>query len=417
MLLAIAALPIKYGPVYLWPSVIFILAVTCLYLFLVLKGRTKIDADIKYWATTLSLLYLSLIIGSINNWVKYGSTIMDIKGILVDLFLPGIYLIWFLALLSQKKKLGFKRWAIFAFASPLIFTPSVLFPEQAKRLGFISPTNMFEGLLEGNTTLFATLLLIPFIMLTVLFVKESKWKQKLLHLAVITPTATLILWTGVRSAWFAAGLSAILIFLFELKHTEVKRPMFAITTLSMFAMISVTSFLMVPHDAQISILNRVFPQVTDYTYSQEIIKSTSLQEALAKIKENPKPSLPYQNRNLIWPQATKLLVGNPIGLGTQYHISSKAILQDGQVTVAHNLFLEAGLQGGLATLIIYLILIWKTISSIRYAKYKDAEWLILSLAFLSLFIIAFFDGHYLSTILLVSALILSLEQEKPGVAA
>lgn len=217
-----------------------------------------------------------------------------------------------------------------------------------------------------------------------------------------------------RVSWFAAGLSALLILVFEFKRRKTRRLKFAAETLSLLAASALVSFFILPHDAQISTLNRVFPQVTDYTYSEKIIKSTSLVGALYKIIQNPQPSLPYQDRDAIWPQATRLLVRNPFGLGFNYHVSSRAIVQDGQVTKAHNFFLEAGLQGGIGALIIYLFFIWNLVSCLLNAQGKNEEWLMLSVAFSSLFIIAFVNGDFSGNDLFIATLILSLEQTNPS---
>jgi len=368
------------------------------------------------WLKAFSLLFLFVIIGSINNKIIYNLPINEIWSAATSLFLFGIYILGFLLILNYSHDIKFIKNTLFAFISPIIFAPFILFPNLANQLGFISPTHMFEGFFKGDTTSFAMLLLIPFIILITHLLKTSSWKRKLVYAFLVTLNASLILWTGTRSAWFAASISAIIILLFTFKREKhLISSKFAHFTLyaSIYASIAMAAFLLLPHYTQISVLGRVFPQITDYSFSQEIIQNTSLSKALAKIKANPKPSFPYQNRDSIWPQAFKLLVENPTGLGPNYHISSKAILQDGQITVAHNLFLEAGLQGGVGALTIYILLIGKTIVSLLKAAKKNTEWIILGAALLSLLIISFVDGHYLSPILFIYALALSLEQKKP----
>jgi len=411
IIIAIATLPFKYGPIYIWPFVLLILAAAALKLVsTVLNGIKNEPRELFFWIKVLFFFFLFLVIGSVNNWFIYGMDYAAVKGVIIDFLLLGIYALGFLLVLSYGADTKFRKSVLAAFLSPLIFTPFVFVPELAKKLNFVSATDMFEGLQRGEPTSFASLMLIPFIILAVFFMKEADWKRKSLYLLGITLTASLILWSGVRISWFAAGLSALLILIFELKHQKIRRLRFAATTFSLLAIAAFVSFLILPHDAQISILNRVFPQVTDYTYSKKVIQSTPFPEALNKIVQNPRPSLPYQHRDLIWPQATKLLIQNPFGLGPQYHTSSRAILQDNQATKAHNLFLEAGLQGGIGALVIYIFFITKIISFLKNAQEKNEEWLILASVIFALFIIAFFNDAFFRYNLLIVAMIFSLKQ-------
>ena len=414
IVLAAAALPFKYGPIYAWPFVFLILAAAAFKLVSITANKTENEPREFFFGTkVLSFFFLFLAIGSVNNWLIYGISYTTLKAIIIDFLLLGIYAIGFLLVLSYGADPKFRKSVLAGFLAPLVFTPFVFMPDLAKKLNFVSGTNMFEGLQKGEPTSFASIVLIPFIILTVSFMRETDWKRKLFYLFGITLTSSLILWSGVRISWFAACFSALLILIFELKRKKTYRLKFAATTFSLLAAAALVSFIVLSHDAQISILNRVFPQVTEYTYSEEIIKSTSLPKALNKIIQNPKPYLLYQHRDSIWPQATRLLVQNPFGLGLNYHVSSRAILQDGQITKAHNLFLEGGLQGGIGALIIYSFFIWKLVSCIMNARKKNEEWLILSVAFSSLFIIAFVNGVFLINDIFIAALILSLEQIIP----
>lgn len=414
IILAAATLPFKYGPIYAWPFVFFIIAAAALKLIsMAADGIKNEPVELLFWTKTLFFFFIFLILGSVNNWLIYGMTYASLKGIVIDLLLSGIYATGFLLVLSYGADLKFRKRIFAGLMSPLIFAPFVLMPELAKKLGFVSGVNMFEGLQKGEPTSFAGVMLIPFITLIVFFIRETGWKRKFFYMLGITLSSSLIFWSGVRSSWFAAGLSSLLILIFEIRRRKTGWLKFAAATLSSLAAAAIVSFIILPHDAKISILNRIFPQVTDYTYSEEIINNISLNGAFNKIYKNPELSFPYQNRDLIWPQATKLLVKNPFGLGSNYYISSRAILQDGQITKAHNLFLDVGLQGGIGALAIYLFFIWKLVSYLKNAREKNEEWLILGIAFLGLFILAFVNGIFFRNDLFIAALILSLEQIIP----
>ena len=408
---AVATLPFIPGPVYAWPFVFFILAAAVLQLLLVLGKRTTLGPEkLSFWAKLFCFFFLFLILGSINSALFYGFDYTADRGVFIDFFLLAVYMLGFLLVFFHATDPRFRRGVFIAFLSPLIFAPFIFMPDAAKPLTLVSGTNMFEGLLKGEPTSFASFALMPFILLAALFVREVDWKRRAPYFIGMTLAASLVLWSGIRSAWLIALFSAIFILVFEFKHRTTRRAAFVATALFLLSLSAAVSFFLLPHDAQISILNRIFPQVTDYTYSGKMIEGISLKKAIDKIISNPVPSLPAQERSTIWSQSVKLLAENPFGLGIDYHVSSHAILQDGFITTAHNLFLETGLQGGIGALIILIFLLKEISFSLKNAPEKSTEWLVLALAVLNFFSIAFVSNGFWGGGLIVAALILSLER-------
>jgi len=415
-LLAVTTLPFRYGPIYLWPSILLTLIAALLGLISFFKNKPpqELKKQLYFWIKIFSFFFFFVLIGSILKWVGYGVNYTDIKWTTIQFMLMGIYVLGFLLILYYAKNKIFRRRILIAFLSPLAFTPFIFMPEYAEKLGLVVGS-MFHGLDQGPME-FARSIIIPITILLILFVRTPKWIHKFIYLFGITLASSLLLWSGIRASWIGATLIILIILSIETIRKSRHKLRFVVPALLLLSLAGSTSYLILPHRAQISVLNRVFPQVIDNARpTKQIFQETTIKKALLEIRENPRPSLPYQSRGEIWPQAAKALIRNPFGLGINYHVGTNIIIQKDAPTRAHNSILDVGLQGGIGALVIYLFLIWKQTQSLIFSKKKEVEWLILGGAFGGLFIISLVNGGLFGgNDLLLTALIISLEQDTQG---
>ena len=447
--IAVALIFFRIGPLYFWPFELLILsaAVLAAFLFLHYPERFQERAAIRHWFFIFALWYLFLILGTINAHVLYGPQSLELKNFILDsypFFASGAVFLLIIAFGKQSRfRLGIKL----ALLAPILFLPFVLLPSKAaKYLHFLSPTFAFESLMRTSVTYFATLLLVALIWLLVIQSnpKLKTWQRLLAWLGTMLSIG-LLLWTGVRTAWAMAFFSAMIIWIIRMPASLKSKHWYEMIIFPISLLLAlIFGFTALPHRAQLVALSRFFPQITSLenfailsrlnvpvetlpknvrselgiandatgTLNPDLTwEVISTSQALRIIAANPTFSVPNQSRTLLWPTAAKLLAKNPWGLGMQYHIATKAIRQSGQITKAHNYFLEAGLTGGIGALIISFYILGAAIKSIKKIQPFTEESLWLTLSFWSIFLIAFVNGELFYTGWIVLALLLTTEHK------
>jgi hypothetical protein len=201
-----------------------------------------------------------------------------------------------------------------------------------------------------------------------------------------------------RTAW-GATIIVTIITAFFFAYKGERRKTSKIEYLIRFFLVSVfvviIAFFSIPKGAQILALDRIFPQITNYNPNATESMNMTFREALKKIANNPTPSFPYQERGNIWRQSLELSLKHPfVGLGIDYYDSSKPIIQGtDQVTMAHNIFFQIILTGGIGLLSIFLFVLWKIFSMLKNQT-KDINWLRITAMICAIFIFSLFGDLF-----------------------
>jgi O-antigen ligase len=146
----------------------------------------------------------------------------------------------------------------------------------------------------------------------------------------------------------------------------------------------------------------------------------TLREALKKIANNHNPSLPYQNRGNIWRQSLELSLKHPfVGLGIDYYDSSKTVNQGTtEITMAHNIFFQIVLTGGIGLLLIFLFILWKIFSVLKNQT-KDINWLILTTMICTVFIFSLFGDLFFGMpwVWIIAGLVIAQKENTKNISA
>lgn len=407
LVLAIAFIPLRYGPIYFWPNILLVIASGFLFFLTFLFSKKNGDTQNKhtlFWIKIFILFFIFYIIGSINSYFIYGLDILAIKNTAIYLFLIGVNISYFLLIIYYNQNKNLTRPIINTIFVPIIFVVFIFLPQIASDLAFVAADNKFEGFNFANPSTFASIMLLPLLYLIIILFEEKRITQKIGYSILTTLCISILIWTGIRSAWFSLAISIAFLSIFQVYYTRQLKRAFK-NILLIFIMIIIASTIL-PERARISSLSRIFPQI-----SQD--KATSFIGYIKTIIKNPSISIPHQNRLAIYTQSTKLFIKNPFGLGPQYGELSKKIADDTKIankfTGSNNSFLEIGLSGGVGALIIFCFLIIKVFKNTMNNFHYNKEWLFLSTAFISLFVITFFQGDLqnINWLWIISALIIS----------
>jgi hypothetical protein len=403
IILATASLFFRRGiikPYTLQPFEILILLATVVTLIsIILYGFTKErQKKLIVWLKIYPLLLFFLLLGSINSCLNYSVNYTIINAILVDWFFIITQFLGFLLIIYYGSDIVFRKNLLYTFLVPLIFAPFILSYKWASKLTLLESGNYFWGL-HQNYVIFGSLCFVTFVYLIVHLIYTKTKFIKLGYWLLATIMLSIIIWTGARSVWLALTLAIITIIFFSLAQLELKKIKYFIFAILLTFFTLFISFIILPTHAQIAVLIRIFPQITNYDTRPATLKQVSLPNAISKVTQNLTPSIPYQNRESQIPQAISLFNKNFLGLGTQYHRASQAIIEQPKIgaerytiTGVHNSFLQVAISGGIGALIIYCWLIYQLIIASWRTKIKNQEWLILTSANLGLFVIAFFHG-------------------------
>ena len=339
-----------------------------------LKNTLKLHSD---WLKIFFLMFIFSAIGTLNGYLIYGleeEIFIRTVGNFIYLFIN--VLAFFLVIHYNNQDSKFKNYLLLSFYSPLIFAPFIFMPGIAERLALFSDGIHFYGL-HKNPTTFGFLAFYTLILLTIAYLASNQRYKKILYWTGCIGIFSLIIWTGSRAAWLAAFIALIWItsYLYQ-KHKKNAIKFLIITLLS-----AVISFMVLPYRTKIMALDRIYPQISNYFPVAFKLEQKPFKTILNEIAVNPLPSLPYQSREIIWPQALNLFFKNPFGLGPEYFRLTKSIKQSGAFTHSHNTILQAGLTGGIGLLIVYLFIIWKITNKLK-SQNKDYEWLALSIIML-----------------------------------
>lgn len=319
-----------------------------------IKNTIKLHSD---WVKIFFLIFIFSAIGTINGHFFYGlEGEIAIRTIGNFIYLLINSLAFFLIIHYSGQDNKFKRYSLLSFYSPLIFTPLIFMPEITDKLVFLSDGIHFYGL-HKNPTTFAFLAFYTLMILIAAYLAGKERYKKFLYWIGCIAILSLIIWTGSRAAWLAAFAALIWIIMYLYKKSGKYAVKFSI-----IAIISVLiSFLILPHETKVMAIDRIYPQISNNFPSALKLRQKSFKTIMAEITKNPMPSLPYQSRETIWPQALNLFINNPLGLGPEYFRLTKSIKQNGIFTHSHNTVLQAGLTGGIGLIIVYFFMIWKII--------------------------------------------------------
>ncbi|MFH1867221.1 MAG: O-antigen ligase family protein [Patescibacteria group bacterium] len=380
-------------------EVLILLAAGITIVSMILYGLTQERREkLAIWLKIFPLLLIFLLLGSINGYINYGIDSTIIHATLVDLFFIITQLLAFLLIIYYGLDTNFRKNLLLAFLVPIIFIPFVFSYQLADRFTFLESNNYFWGL-HQNYVIFGSLCFITFISIAIRFIYEKIKLVKFSYWLLGTLTLSIIIWTGARSTWLAIVLALITIIFYLGQRIAVNKTKYWTISLCFALFTALISFLILPPHAQVAAMIRVFPQVTNYDTRPAVIKQISLGKALSSITEHPAFSIPYQNRGSQIPQALSLFSKNMWGLGTQYHRSSKAIIEHPKIgaerymiTGVHNSFFQVGISGGIGALIIYIWLLSQLIITSWRVKIKNREWLLLIAINIGLFAVTFFHG-------------------------
>lgn len=363
------------------------------------------DRKITFWSALFSILILLLAGGFLRSASIYEMNASIIIATLKDFYFLAAGMLIFLLAMHYGNDVTFRKNMVLSFLTPLLFSPLLFFPALWAEKEFFTTDIYFLAGLHQNPIIFAAFTLIAIICLTVFLINEGSAVKKFIYWLSIVILLSLLLWTASRGALLAMAAAAVFIISFKACGYDKKRAIrFIVAAGAIFLITASISFALLHQETRIAVLYRFFPQIADYDYlGPAVMRQIKLGEAIKKIAADPIPALPAQNRLHIWPQALRLFLKQPLGLGPEYWRASGLISQNVPVsadvelleektTTAHNSFLEIALSGGVGALIIFSFLIFTLVRKITLSLQKDDEWLILSSAFLGLFIITFLNG-------------------------
>jgi len=359
---------------------IILAALTLLIFFIIHKEKIGELKSLSEWAKIFLTIVLFGVAGSINAYRIYGIDENIIKGTEINLFYIFISSLSFLLTYFFAKKEIFKKYISIALLSPLIFSPFLLLPSTADALNLVSGKTHFQGL-TTNPSEFALLCLLALVSLFTFFIEIKGLIKKIILWISITSIISLIIWTGSRTAWLLIGISVLFFAIYSSKNRIGLKA--KIKHFSLFILCSITTvalaFAILPHRGKIMMMDRVFPQITNYNPAFFKLDQISTKDVFYKIKI-PAIKIPYQERASLWSQAINLSIKHPfLGLGFDYNNSSQQITQNGKPTSAHNTLLQSVLIGGIGLLLLFLLIIFKGIKRLYKNKEKDQQWVILVL--------------------------------------
>lgn len=432
--IATALIFFRTGPLYFWPFELLsnlAILITFVAIFLSPDWRER-ARPIAFWVILCAAWFIFILLGDLNNHFLYGRRNNEFKNIFLESYQILAAFGGFLIVLYYGRNLNFRRWILRALNAPILLVAFIFLPDLTKKFHLISANDTFEGFAAGSATIFASMLILPMIALfTGLSRKNISFCKKAIYWILMTLGFALTLWTGVRAAWLALFLSALFIFFISILNRPAGKIIFTLGFISALGFSLIIGFNLLPHPVQLITISRVFPQIasTENPEVKNIIleknpnqpidisridpswKEISITQAAHIILRNPQLSIPYQSRDIIWPRAYKLFLRNPFGLGMGYYSVSKSIMQDGIPTKAHNYFLEAGLTGGIGTLLLATYLLIAAIKAMKKGNWHDPEWTIVTTMFWGSFIISFFNGQLFYTGWITLGLLLSLSDK------
>ena len=332
------------------------------------KNLFKEIPHLPLWLTLFALMFLFSAIGTANGYRVYG--IADPVKTAGGFFYLGIGMLALLLTLYYGRSARFRNAITLSFASSLLFAPFIFMPELAEKAGFITERIYFQGL-HKNPTTFAFLASIAAITLIGKYFARNHICRRAAYASGIICILALCLWTGSRASLLAIFLSFAWI-AFHSRLFGVRKS--AIILAAVVA--TATAFVIIPHRAQIMVLDRVYPQISGTAPNPTRFDNISLRTAFGSLATGT-PSLPYQSRQSLWSQSINLFMAHPLGLGMEYFRSAQAIRQNGDITHSHNTVLQVLLTGGVGLFITCLFFVFFVLKK-TYRSKKDAEWLVIT---------------------------------------
>lgn len=340
----------------------------------ILKGTP----DLGLWSTLFGLMLFWSALGAVNAYRIYG--IADPVKMVGGFFYLGVGMTAFLLILYYGQNVRFRKLMYVCLLSPLVVAPLLLIPAHAEAWGFLGDRIHFFGF-HKNPTTFAFLAALACIILIGKCLRADRIRKKIIPWIGVVLLLSLCLWTGSRASWLALALAyaymALLTFRSATANHTLPSKIRQLTLLFAGAALTLSvAFTILPHRTKLMALDRIYPQISSYFPDADFLDRAPLGTTLNLILRSS-PSLPYQSRQSLWPQALTLFVQHPLGLGPEYFRSAKEILQNDYPTHSHNTILQILLTGGIGLLITCIFFLWVIAKKISYAKH-DNEWLILS---------------------------------------
>ncbi len=402
VLLGIGSLFFRRGiikPYTLQPFEFFILlaGITLALFFIFHKEKWEELKALSGWFLFFLAMALFAAAGTINGYRLYGLDETIQKAILIDFFYIAIGALAFFLVFYFSREARFRKHAVLTFLSPIIFTPFLLSRYLADKLGFTEGRTHFWGL-TTNPSEFALLSLFSLSILVFLILKEKRTLIRVFLWILIVFLVALILWSGSRTAWASIVAVALFVGLFIFSKHYPKNWKSGIGRIFLYILVSIltvtASFFILPHREKIMVLDRVFPQITNYDPTFFRLDELALGDAMYSVIKSDAIQFPYQNRQRIWPQALHLALSHPLlGLGVTYDISSNKIRDGAEVVGAHNTFLEALLTGGVGLFLLLLLFYAKVLRQLETLE-RDYQFVGLVSMVTSIFLFSLF-GDYL----------------------
>lgn len=333
--------------------------------------------DRKIWFPLLIFLF-STGLATLISYLRYDVG-FNTEGILNTVrFLIMIITFILFYVFFKEDEIFYKRvW--WAFFTPVIFIPFLIFPKLAYKFSIVGQGGRFYGLLQSpaDASLFFLIALSFFFVLFLKNFYQKKWYFCSVYFLLTVTMASLILWSQARAAWF--GMFGGLIMASCLVIIAFRKNLLKNLLLNavMIILILILSFAILPSSAKTILILRIFPQYFHYVREKvddiPQLSSQNLSDLISKIKrENASLDLFYdQPRLAIWKDYLKLIPKNPLGLGLNYYHPQLAMeLQGKPLGGYHNLLLEFWTYGGIASLGAFLYLLWRIILNIK-KKIRD----------------------------------------------
>lgn len=345
------------------------------------------------------LIIIFISIGTIIGLTIYEINNENIIPIIKDFFLISTIFSAFFLNAYYGRSESFRKISLYCMCgisilSFFLFTPSLI--DKFKILG---NNNSLLGF-HSNQNILATLILIPIAIYSQKIFSKKKWQFKIISWALFVLSLSLIIWTGSRGGWIAVA-ALIMFFIWSYSNANSSLNRFKkVIAMTLFVIFSLSiSFTILPREVRIMAMDRIFPNITDSDPNPEKIKtitiSTAIQKALFKSDSSISlTNVPYQNRQNIWPNAIKLFIKYPFGLGPEYARLSKALTEpDGRWVPAHNTILEIMLSGGIMLLII-VAFGFLYITKILISFTNNNERILLSGLWIGLFVSLLFNDFF-----------------------
>ena len=378
-------------------DVLFLIISLLFFIIAFIKKKLFINLE-KFSPIFIALfgIFLSIIIGSIISFIRYGA--LPFTSIFSELkIFAGCIIIFIEIIILGNSDNIFLKWLIYSFLASFLVIIVAYLPEPILRsIPSGEMPNRFSGLI-GNSNYYPTFMFLPTMIIYYLLFKEKFQKKNLTKILVLfllfSLSCGLIIWSGARSGWLGLFVSLTLFVLLSIKTTEhkFKKILLHFSTIILAVLIG---FVLLPPIAKVH-TNERMSAITGYV-GKDASSSKNIQNTQNKEIQNGNVNHPLfvsqtksilnsmssnQDRLNIWKQGIQYIMDNPFGYGFSYYyiINIKSAEEHASI---HSLILETLLIGGilLCISIIYLLvyIFKKYLSFLRHNFVVDMETVLIS---------------------------------------